>query len=84
MSGYGLAIDSILRRNCDDPFPPIILAVAATDWADLASPGTRLLDFRHRMGALHMHQCLVASFALACARKTRIISRLASGPRASV
>jgi hypothetical protein len=33
---------------------------------------------------LHMHQCLVAAFALACARKKRIISRLASGPRASV
>jgi hypothetical protein len=31
-----------------------------------------------------MHQCLVAAFALACARKKRIISRLASGPRASM
>jgi hypothetical protein len=33
---------------------------------------------------VHMHQCLVAAFILACARKKRIISRLASGPRASV
>jgi hypothetical protein len=32
----------------------------------------------------HMHQCLVAAFALAFARKKRIISRLASGPRVSV
>ena len=32
----------------------------------------------------YMHQCLVAALALACARKKRIISRLASGPRASV
>jgi hypothetical protein len=32
----------------------------------------------------HMHQCLVAALALACARKKRIISRLASGPRESV
>jgi hypothetical protein len=30
------------------------------------------------------NQCRVASFVLACARKKRIISRLASGPRASV
>lgn len=30
------------------------------------------------------NQCLVAAFALACARKKRIISRLASGQRASV
>jgi hypothetical protein len=29
-------------------------------------------------------QCRVTAFALACARKNRIISRLASGPRASV
>ena len=29
-------------------------------------------------------QCRVAAFALACPRKNRIISRLASGPRASV
>ena len=33
---------------------------------------------------VHMHQCLVAAFALACAKKKRIISRLASGPLASV
>jgi hypothetical protein len=33
---------------------------------------------------VHMHQCLVATLALTCARKKRIISRLASGPRASV
>ena len=33
---------------------------------------------------LHMHQCLVAAFALVFAKKKRIISRLASGPRASV
>jgi hypothetical protein len=33
---------------------------------------------------VHMHQCLVAAFVLACARKKRIIYRLASGPRASV
>ena len=31
-----------------------------------------------------MAYTLVAAFALACARKKRIISRLASGPRASV
>ena len=31
-----------------------------------------------------MPQCLVAASALACVRKKRIISRLASGPRASV
>jgi hypothetical protein len=31
-----------------------------------------------------MYQCLVATFALACAKKKRIIFRLASGPRASV
>ena len=30
MSGYGLAIDSIVRRKCDDPVPPIILAATAT------------------------------------------------------
>jgi hypothetical protein len=35
-------------------------------------------------GDFHAHQCLVAALALACARKKRIISRLASGPRASV
>jgi hypothetical protein len=29
-------------------------------------------------------KCLVATFALGCARKKRIISRLASGPRTSV
>jgi hypothetical protein len=40
--------------------------------------------YMQRLGRLHMHQCLVAAFALACARKKRIISRLASGPRASV
>ena len=34
--------------------------------------------------SLLLNQCLVAAFALACARKKRIISRLASGPRASV
>ena len=34
--------------------------------------------------ALCPNQCRVAAFALACARKKRIISRLASGPRASV
>jgi hypothetical protein len=39
MCGYGLAIDSIVRRKCDDPVPPIFLAVAATDGADLASLG---------------------------------------------
>jgi len=33
---------------------------------------------------LWRNQCRVAAFALACPRKKRIISRLASGPRASV
>jgi hypothetical protein len=35
-------------------------------------------------GPTQVHQCLVAAFALEFARKKRIISRLASGPRASV
>jgi hypothetical protein len=40
--------------------------------------------FSTAWAGFHMHQCLVAAFALACARKKRIISRLASGPRASI
>jgi UDP-glucose 4-epimerase len=40
---------------------------------------------RRRPGASCVRrQCLVAAFVLACAKKKRIISRLASGPRVSV
>jgi hypothetical protein len=40
--------------------------------------------FRFEWRNFHMHQDLVAAFALAFARKKRIISQLASGPRVSV
>jgi hypothetical protein len=45
---------------------------------------TRLSTVATVRGDFHVHQCLVVAFARACARKKRIISRLASGPRASV
>jgi hypothetical protein len=37
-----------------------------------------------RNGDMVRHQCRVAAFVFACAKKKRIIFRLALGPRASV
>ena len=54
-----------------------------TSLGRLASRGPRP-EPTGRPHALSPNQCLVAAFAIACARKNRIISRLASGPRASV
>ena len=81
MSGYGLAIDRIVRRKCDDA----VLPDHSGGCRNAGQPRRPALStFASVWTDFHMHQCLVAAFALACARKKRIISRLASGPRASV
>ena len=77
--GRGMASDLTL---CKYNYTIFMLYIFAYSSGTLRTAG--FSTFATVRADLHMHQCPVAAFALACARKKRIISRLASGPRASV
>ena len=63
---------------------PKAWCVETTNGADAWLPKSQVVEPTGGRRSAVPNQCLVAAFALACARKKRIISRLASGPRASV
>jgi hypothetical protein len=89
-SGGQAQVPSPLEQRDSAEDSPNCVAVNDASASPLNSDAERagrrpgFLIFATVRADLYMRQCLVAAFALACARKKRIISRLASGPRASV